>query len=82
MKSLLFKRIAHCIGALTLSAVAATATATATATAQNFPSKPLSMIVAFPAGGGSDVIGRLVAKGMQDALGQTIIVENVVGVGG
>jgi tripartite-type tricarboxylate transporter receptor subunit TctC len=76
MKSSLIKRIAQCIGALTLSAVAATAVA------QNFPNKPLSMIVAFPAGGGSDVIGRLVAKGMQDSLGQTIIVENVVGVGG
>jgi tripartite-type tricarboxylate transporter receptor subunit TctC len=76
MKSSLIKRIAQSIGAFTLSAVAATAIA------QNFPNKPLSMIVAFPAGGGSDVIGRLVAKGMQDALGQTIIVENVVGVGG
>jgi len=50
--------------------------------AQNFPSKPLTMIVAFPAGGGSDVMGRMVAKGMQDSLGQQIIVENVVGVGG
>jgi tripartite-type tricarboxylate transporter receptor subunit TctC len=50
--------------------------------AQNYPSKQINMIVAFPAGGGSDVIGRLVAKGMQESLGQTIIVENVVGVGG
>ena len=40
------------------------------------------MIVAFPAGGGSDVIGRLVGKSMADALGQPVIVENVVGVGG
>ncbi len=52
------------------------------ASADNFPSKPLTMIVAFPPGGGSDVIGRMVAKGMQDALGQRVIVENVVGVGG
>jgi tripartite-type tricarboxylate transporter receptor subunit TctC len=50
--------------------------------AQAFPNKQLNMIVAFPAGGGSDVIGRLVAKGMGEALGQQIIVENVVGVGG
>ncbi len=50
--------------------------------AQTFPSKPLTMIVAFPAGGGSDVIGRMVARSMQEPLGQTIIVENVVGVGG
>jgi tripartite-type tricarboxylate transporter receptor subunit TctC len=52
------------------------------ALAQGYPTKPVSMIVAFPAGGGSDVIGRMVAKSMQDALGQPIIVENVVGVGG
>lgn len=32
------------------------------ASAQNFPTKPVTMIVAFPAGGGSDVIGRLVGK--------------------
>lgn len=50
--------------------------------AQNFPSKPLTMIVSFPAGGGSDVIGRMVARSMQEPLGQTIIVENIVGVGG
>ena len=52
------------------------------ALAQSYPSKPVSMIVAFPAGGGSDVIGRLVGKSMADSLGQPIIVENVVGVGG
>ncbi len=52
------------------------------ALAQSYPTKPLTMIVAFPAGGGSDVIGRLVGKAMQDSLGQPIIVENVVGVGG
>jgi tripartite-type tricarboxylate transporter receptor subunit TctC len=64
------------------SAALAMSVTSAIASAQNFPSKPLSMIVAFPAGGGSDVIGRLVAKGMGESLGQQIIVENVVGVGG
>ena len=52
------------------------------ALAQSYPTKPVSMIVAFPAGGGSDVIGRIVARSMQDSLGQPLIVENVVGVGG
>ena len=52
------------------------------AQAQSYPNKPVTMIVASPAGGGSDVIGRLVGKSMQDALGQPVIVENVVGVGG
>ena len=50
--------------------------------AQTFPTKPISMIVAFPPGGGSDVLGRAVGKGMADVFGQPIIVENVVGVGG
>ena len=61
------------IGVIALSPVAL---------AQSYPSKPLTMIVAFPAGGGSDVIGRLVGKSMADSLGQPVIVENVVGVGG
>ena len=52
------------------------------ALAQTFPTKPLTMIVAFPPGGGSDVLGRAVGKGMQEALGQPVIVENVVGAGG
>ncbi len=62
-----------CVGAVALSSAAL---------AQSYPNKPVSMVVAFPAGGGSDVIGRLVGKSMQDTLGQPVIVENVVGVGG
>ena len=54
----------------------------ASAVAQSYPSKPVSMIVAFPAGGGSDVLGRAVGKGMAEVFGQPVIVENVVGVGG
>ena len=52
------------------------------ASAQAFPTKPVTMIVAFPAGGGSDVIGRTVGKSMQEVFGQPVIVENVVGAGG
>lgn len=55
---------------------------TAPVAAQTYPAKPVNMIVAFPAGGGSDVLGRAVGKGMADVFGQPIIVENVVGVGG
>jgi tripartite-type tricarboxylate transporter receptor subunit TctC len=50
--------------------------------AQSFPSKPINMIVAFPAGGASDFVARVVSKEMQSNLGQPIIVENVVGVAG
>ena len=52
------------------------------AMAQAFPSKPINMIVAFPAGGASDFVARVMSKEMQNNLGQPIIVENVVGVAG
>ena len=67
---------------LATSAVTAMIALSSSVSAQNYPSKPLTLIVAFPAGGGSDVIGRMVARSMQEPLGQTIIVENIVGVGG
>lgn len=54
----------------------------ASVAAQTYPSKPVNMIVAFPPGGGSDVLGRAVGKGMSEVFGQPVIVENVVGVGG
>ncbi len=54
----------------------------ASVAAQTYPSKPVNMIVAFPPGGGSDVLGRAVGKGMAEVFGQPVIVENVVGVGG
>jgi tripartite-type tricarboxylate transporter receptor subunit TctC len=57
-------------------------TASPVAFAQTYPNKPITMIVAFPPGGGSDVMGRMVARGMNEPLGQNVIVENVAGVGG
>jgi tripartite-type tricarboxylate transporter receptor subunit TctC len=53
-----------------------------TANAQDFPKRPITMIVPFAAGGTSDVIARTVADQMSSALGQTIILENVGGAGG
>ena len=53
-----------------------------TAQAQDFPKRPITMIVPFTAGGTSDVIARAVADQMSAALGQTIIIENVGGAGG
>jgi len=52
------------------------------AQAQTFPVKPVTMIVPFPAGGGSDILARLVADRMRGTLGQPVIVENVGGAGG
>ena len=52
------------------------------AKAQGFPTKPITMIVPFAAGGPSDVIGRLVGEHMSRTLGQQVVVENVAGAGG
>jgi tripartite-type tricarboxylate transporter receptor subunit TctC len=49
--------------------------------AQAFPVKPVRMIIGFPAGSSSDVVGRLVAQKLGDALGQTVIFENRPGAG-
>src|SRR5262249_53328971 len=53
-----------------------------TAPAQNFPSRPLTLVVPFAAGGPSDVAGRILAQGLSDVLGQQVVVENPSGAGG
>ena len=50
--------------------------------AQSYPSKPVRMIVPFPAGGPADIFGRGLAQGMSAELGQPVIIENIGGVGG
>src|SRR5260370_42658469 len=52
------------------------------ALAQNFPSRPVTMVVPFAAGGPVDTIARIVGSPMGKGLGQTIVVENVVGASG
>jgi tripartite-type tricarboxylate transporter receptor subunit TctC len=47
-----------------------------------YPSKTITMIVPFPAGGSTDVIGRLVADGLRTVLGQSVVVDNRAGAGG
>src|SRR5262249_46708979 len=49
---------------------------------QAYPSKPIRMIVPFPAGGPADIFGRGLAQGMSSELGQPVIIENIGGVGG
>src|SRR5262245_6352370 len=52
------------------------------AAAQSYPSRPIKMIVPFPAGGPTDTLGRIVAERMRESLGQAIILENIVGASG
>jgi tripartite-type tricarboxylate transporter receptor subunit TctC len=52
------------------------------AQAQNFPNRPLVMVIPFAAGGPQDVLGRIIGQGMGEALGQQVIIENVGGAGG
>lgn len=60
----------------------AAALAATQALAQGFPSKVVTMIVPWPAGGPSDFVARQIQPDMQKALGQTLVVENIGGVGG
>ena len=52
------------------------------AAAQDYPTRPITVIVPFAAGGPTDVIARIVADNMSKTLGQTFVIENVVGAGG
>ncbi len=57
------------------AAVAAAATVAAPAMAQTWPTQPITMIVPFSAGGGSDPVARMLAEGLGKALGQPVLVE-------
>ena len=52
------------------------------ASAQGYPTRPVRVVVGFPAGGPTDVIARLVSQKLSDALGQQFFVENIGGAGG
>jgi hypothetical protein len=52
------------------------------AMAQAFPTRPITMVVGFAAGGPTDVTARIVAERMRASLGQPIIIENVAGAAG
>jgi tripartite-type tricarboxylate transporter receptor subunit TctC len=64
------------------AAVAAAVQIAPAALAQNYPSRPITLVVPLSVGGSTDVIGRIIAQGMGEALGQTIVVENTAGAGG
>lgn len=65
-----------------IALAAAAAVSLGTAAAQEYPSKNVTLIVPFAAGGPTDVVTRLLGEGLSKALGQPVIVENVAGAGG
>lgn len=66
---------------LVAAAIATLATVATPATAEDYPSRTISLVVAFPAGGGVDTVGRVIAQKLTDALGQQVIVVNRPGAG-
>jgi tripartite-type tricarboxylate transporter receptor subunit TctC len=53
-----------------------------TSAAQNWPERPVTMVVPFAAGGGTDLLGRIGGRRLSEVLGQQVIIENVAGAGG
>jgi tripartite-type tricarboxylate transporter receptor subunit TctC len=67
---------------LAMTAIAAISGCAGNAAAQSFPSRPITMIVPFAAGGPTDVIARVIGERMGQSLGQPVVIENVTGAGG
>ena len=65
-----------------LSAACLAAAAVSPALSQAYPTRPITVVVPFPAGGPSDVVARIVAESMSKTLGQQMVIENVGGAGG
>lgn len=65
--------------AFAIFAIAATMQA---ASAQDYPTRPVTMVVPFPPGGGTDVLGRIVGKRLSEVLRQQVVIENIGGAGG
>jgi tripartite-type tricarboxylate transporter receptor subunit TctC len=67
---------------LLIAAAIVTLAGVADAAAQSYPSRPVTMIVPFPAGGATDTLARSLAERMKPGLGQPIIIENISGAAG
>jgi tripartite-type tricarboxylate transporter receptor subunit TctC len=73
----------HASGAVAIAlAVGSVLLPCSVAHAQNYPAKPVKMVVPFPPGGSLDIAGRLIAQRLTDAWGQAVVVENKPGAGG
>jgi tripartite-type tricarboxylate transporter receptor subunit TctC len=65
-----------------LPAIVVALVACTCAHAQNYPTRPVKMIVGFPPGGGTDVVARIIAPGLGENLGQPVVIENRPGATG
>src|ERR1700745_4464326 len=65
-----------------LAATAAASLTSRFARAQSFPTRPITVVVPFPAGGPTDTLGRVLADRMKNSLGQSVIIENLTGAAG
>jgi tripartite-type tricarboxylate transporter receptor subunit TctC len=67
---------------VTFALIAGFVCAPVAALAEDYPAKPITLIVPYPAGGGVDAMGRLVGQKLSEALGQQVVIENRGGAGG
>lgn len=67
---------------LIVAAIAATLAALTAASAEDYPTRPITIVVPFAAGGPTDVVARILAEGMRPSLGQQVVIENVTGAAG
>ena len=67
---------------IAVAALAAIFTGALPVRAQDYPARPITLVVPFPAGGGNDALARVVAEKMSRTLGQQVVVENRGGAGG
>jgi tripartite-type tricarboxylate transporter receptor subunit TctC len=70
------------IAAMSLVLIASHGEAQTSSAVQNYPVKPVRLVIPFPAGGGADIFARLIGRKLQDNLGQTFVADNRAGAAG